>query len=88
MASWSSLLHSVGSCISYRDVILLILAPGLAVLASLERPLLASYAQIFVVATGGFIVQYFPGLCHVDSGAHKAWLDRPSRGGGLVPSGE
>ena len=28
------------------------------------------------------------GLCHVDSGAREAWLDRPSRGGDLVPSGE
>jgi H+/gluconate symporter-like permease len=48
---------------AYRGVSLLILAPGLAmfaVLASLERPLLASYTQIFMVATGDFIVQYFP----------------------------
>ena len=28
------------------------------------------------------------GLCHVASGAREAWLDRPSRGGDLVPSGE
>jgi len=49
--------------LAYRGVTLLILAPGLAlfaVAASLERPLLASYTQIFMVATGGFIVQYFP----------------------------
>ncbi len=49
--------------LAYRGVTLLILAPGLAmlaVLASLERPLLASYTQIFMVATGDFIVQYFP----------------------------
>jgi H+/gluconate symporter-like permease len=49
--------------LAYRGVTLLILAPGLATLAvaaSLERPLLASYTQIFMVATGDFIVQYFP----------------------------
>lgn len=49
--------------LAYRGVTLLILAPGLAmlaVLASLERPLLASYTQIFMVAAGDFIVQYFP----------------------------
>ena len=49
--------------LAYRGVTLLILAPGLAmlaVLASLERPLLASYTQIFMAATGDFIVQYFP----------------------------
>lgn len=49
--------------LAYRGVTLLILAPGLAmlaVLASLERPLLAGYTQIFMVATGDFIVQYFP----------------------------
>ncbi|MDO8902469.1 MAG: GntP family permease [Phenylobacterium sp.] len=49
--------------LAYRGVTLLILAPGLALLAvaaSLERPLLASYTQIFMVATGDFIVQYFP----------------------------
>jgi H+/gluconate symporter-like permease len=49
--------------LAYRGVTLLILAPGLAmfaVVASLERPLLASYTQIFMVATGDFIVQYFP----------------------------
>jgi H+/gluconate symporter-like permease len=59
------LVGTLGSLIylSYRGVTLLILAPGLAilaVLASLERPLLASYTQIFMVATGDFIVQYFP----------------------------
>lgn len=49
--------------LAYRGVTLLILAPGLAmlaVLASLERPLLASYTQIFMVSAGDFIVQYFP----------------------------
>ncbi len=49
--------------LAYRGATLLILAPGLAmlaVLASLERPLLASYTQIFMVAAGDFIVQYFP----------------------------
>lgn len=49
--------------LAYRGVTLLILAPGLAmlaVLASLERPLLASYTQIFMASAGDFIVQYFP----------------------------
>ncbi len=49
--------------LAYRGVPLLILAPGLAmfaVFASFERPLLASYTQIFMTATGGFIIQYFP----------------------------
>jgi len=49
--------------LAYRGVSLLILAPALAlfaVVASRERPLLASYTQIFMVATGDFIVQYFP----------------------------
>ncbi len=49
--------------LAYRGVSLLILAPGLAmfaVVASFERPLLASYTQIFMGATGDFIVQYFP----------------------------
>ncbi len=49
--------------LAYRGVTLLVLAPALAmlaVLASFERPLLASYTQIFMVATGDFIVQYFP----------------------------
>jgi H+/gluconate symporter-like permease len=49
--------------LAYRGVTLLILAPVLAVLAaaaSFERPLLATYTQIFMTATGDFIVQYFP----------------------------
>ncbi|WP_202907696.1 GntP family permease [Rhodopseudomonas palustris] len=49
--------------LAYRGVTLLILAPALAIfaaVASLERPPLATYTQIFMVATGDFIVQYFP----------------------------
>lgn len=49
--------------LAYRGVTLLILAPSLAilvVLASFERPLLASYTQIFMIAMGDFVVQYFP----------------------------
>lgn len=49
--------------LAYRGVSLLILAPALAaltVLASSDAPILASYTQIFMGATGGFIIQYFP----------------------------
>lgn len=49
--------------LAYRGVSVLILAPALATLAvfaSVERPILASYTQVFMVATGDFIVSYFP----------------------------
>lgn len=49
--------------LAYRGVSLLLLTPALAVLAVLASeggPLLASYTQIFMEATGGFIIQYFP----------------------------
>jgi len=49
--------------LAYRGFSLLLLTPALAILAVLvaERgPLLASYTQIFMEATGGFIIQYFP----------------------------
>ena len=49
--------------LAYRGVSLLLLAPALAVgavLASEGGPLLASYTQVFMDATGGFIIQYFP----------------------------
>ena len=49
--------------LAYRGLSLLLLAPALAmsaVLAAEGGPLLASYTQVFMQATGGFIVQYFP----------------------------
>ncbi len=49
--------------LAYRGLSLLLLTPALAVLAVLAAeggPLLASYTQIFMTATGGFIIQYFP----------------------------
>jgi len=49
--------------LAYRGLSLLLLAPALAILAVLAAeggPLLASYTQIFMAATGGFIIQYFP----------------------------
>lgn len=49
--------------LAYRGVSLLLLTPALAILAVLAAeggPLLASYTQIFMKATGGFIIQYFP----------------------------
>lgn len=48
---------------AYRGVSVLILAPLaalLAVLASPEAPLLASYTQVFMRALGGFIALFFP----------------------------
>ncbi len=49
--------------LAYRGVSLLLLAPALAlfaVLAAQGGPVLASYTQIFMDATGGFIIQFFP----------------------------
>lgn len=49
--------------LAYRGISLLILAPALAVLAVLatgDLPILASYTQIFMSATGGFITSFFP----------------------------
>lgn len=49
--------------LAYRGFSLLLLTPALAILAVLvaeQGPLLASYTQIFMEATGGFIIQYFP----------------------------
>jgi H+/gluconate symporter-like permease len=48
---------------AYRGVSLLLLAPGLAVLAVAlagDGPMLATYTQVFMEATGGFVIQYFP----------------------------
>ena len=49
--------------LAYRGVSLLLLTPALAVLAVLASeggPLLASYTQIFMSATGDFIIRFFP----------------------------
>jgi H+/gluconate symporter-like permease len=49
--------------LAYRGISVLILAPLMAVLAvmfELGTPVMASYTQVFMSATGGFIVQYFP----------------------------
>ena len=49
--------------LAYRGVSLLLLTPALAVLAVLAAeggPLLATYTQIFMEATGGFVIQFFP----------------------------
>jgi H+/gluconate symporter-like permease len=49
--------------LAYRGVSLLLLAPAMAVFAvtaSEGGPVLASYTQVFMTATGGFIIQYFP----------------------------
>ncbi len=49
--------------LAYRGVSLLLLAPAVAlfaVLAAEGGPMLASYTQIFMQSTGGFIIQFFP----------------------------
>ncbi|MFU8863370.1 MAG: GntP family permease [Rhodobacterales bacterium] len=49
--------------LAYRGASLLLLAPAMAILAVLASeggPVLASYTQVFMQATGGFIIQYFP----------------------------
>ncbi|RPJ03882.1 MAG: TRAP transporter large permease subunit, partial [Deltaproteobacteria bacterium] len=49
--------------LAFRGVTLLILAPGMALLAALIAgglPLLAAYTQIFMTGTGEFIITFFP----------------------------
>ena len=49
--------------LAYRGLSLLLLTPALALLAVLAAeggPVLASYTQIFMRETGGFIIQFFP----------------------------
>jgi H+/gluconate symporter-like permease len=49
--------------LAYRGISVLLIAPVAALLAALTSPaapLLASYTQVFMVSTGGFIVLYFP----------------------------
>jgi len=81
--------------LAYRGLSLLLLAPALAVLAVIAAeggPVLASYTQVFMQATGGFIVQYFPlfllgavfGKLMEASGSARALADGIIRG--LGPS--
>lgn len=49
--------------LAFRGVSLLILAPGLAtlaVIATMDGPILATYTQIFMASAGNFIIQFFP----------------------------
>lgn len=49
--------------LAYRGVSVLILAPAMALLATLfavGTPLMATYTQVFMSATGQFIIQFFP----------------------------
>jgi H+/gluconate symporter-like permease len=49
--------------LAYRGVSVLLLGPAMALLATLfaaGTPLLATYTQVFMESTGGFIVQFFP----------------------------
>jgi H+/gluconate symporter-like permease len=49
--------------LAYRGISLLLLSPAMAILAvaaSEGGPVLGSYTQVFMVAAGGFIIQYFP----------------------------
>uniref|UniRef100_UPI003FA79189 GntP family permease n=1 Tax=Pararhodobacter sp. TaxID=2127056 RepID=UPI003FA79189 len=65
MAGILVILAALGALIylAYRGLSLILLTPALALLAVLAAdggPVLASYTQIFMQATGGFIIQYFP----------------------------
>ena len=49
--------------LAYRGVSVLLLAPLMALLATLfsaDAPLLASYTQVFMPALGGFVIAFFP----------------------------
>ncbi|MCC6006100.1 MAG: GntP family permease, partial [Rhodobacteraceae bacterium] len=49
--------------LAYRGLSLLLLAPAVALMAVLAAeggPVLASYTQVFMQATGGFVIQFFP----------------------------
>jgi H+/gluconate symporter-like permease len=49
--------------LAYRGMSVLLLAPLMALLATLfspEAPLLASYTQVFMPALGGFVIAFFP----------------------------
>ncbi len=69
--------------LAFRGVTLLVLGPGMALLAALMTgglPLLAAYTQIFMRSTGNFIIAFFPlfmlgaifGKLMDDSGSAKA----------------
>ncbi|SHH22382.1 H+/gluconate symporter [Thermosyntropha lipolytica DSM 11003] len=69
--------------LAYRGISVLILAPLMALLAVLlsgDAPILATYTQVFMKATGNFIILYFPlfllgaifGKLMDDSGSAKA----------------
>ena len=65
MAGIAVILVALGALmfLAYRGLSLLLLTPALAVLAVLAAeggPLLATYTQVFMEATGGFIIQFFP----------------------------
>ena len=49
--------------LAFRGVSLLILAPGLATVAvilTMDLPILGAYTQIFMASAGNFIIQFFP----------------------------
>ncbi|MFN4117224.1 GntP family permease [Acidovorax sp.] len=65
MTSILGILVSLGLLITlaYRGVSVLLLAPLMALVATLfsaDAPLLASYTQVFMPALGGFVVSFFP----------------------------
>ncbi|MFT4012910.1 MAG: GntP family permease [Paracoccus sp. (in: a-proteobacteria)] len=73
--------------LAYRGINVLILAPLmalLAVLASGDLPILASYTQVFMTALGGYVITYFPlfllgaifGKLMADSGAARVIAER------------
>lgn len=65
MSSILGILVSLGLLIAlaYRGVSVLLLAPLMALVATLfsaDAPLMASYTQVFMPALGGFVVAFFP----------------------------
>lgn len=65
MTSILGILVSLGLLIAlaYRGVSVLLLAPLMALVATLfsaDAPLMASYTQVFMPALGGFVVAFFP----------------------------
>ena len=83
--------------LAFRGVTLLVLAPGMALLAALLTgglPLLAAYTQIFMTNTGDFIIAFFPlfmlgaifGKLMDDSGSARSIAARsPSPSASLRP---
>lgn len=73
--------------LAYREVNVLILAPGLALLAVAMAggvPLMATYTQVFMTALGDYVISFFPlfllgaifGKIMADSGAARAIAER------------